>query len=283
MKPSILILICVLLLSFASFPVRSEDSHVLQALARKDFSFLNTTLNGVQRSFEEGHLSEIELRNAFRPFRNLNSQQQEALRAWPKNSPDSYAAQLALGIFLKSAGWEARGGKFISETSSQQINEMLRLFELSRSELNRSLRFAEKPYLTVFHLLDIARAEGDHVAELALLTQANRLLPSNHLARNRYLVSITPRWGGSYEQMRQFILEASKDGADQEGVMQLEAIIYNDQGDAALRTGDHAVAKSNFLKALDLAQKVGGSFREDFLQKADRYICGKSKEHPLCK
>lgn len=283
MKPSILILICVLLLSFTSSPVRSEDSHVLQALARKDFSFLDTTLNGVQRSFEEGHLSEIQLRNAFRPFYKLDSRQQEALRAWPKNSPDSYAAHLALGIFLKRAGWEARGDKFIAETSHQQITEMHRLFELSRSELNRSLRFAEKPYLTVFHLLDIAKAEGDDVAELALLTQANRILPSNHLARNRYLISITPRWGGSYEQMRQFIRDASKDGVDQEGVMQLEAIMYDDQGDAAWRSGDHAAARSNFLKALDLAKKVGGNFRVEFLESADRYICGKSREHPLCK
>lgn len=282
-KSSSFISIFAFLLIFASLTARSEEPNIQLALSNNDFKLLDTTLNGLQQSFEIGRLSEIQLRNAYRPFYKLDKQQQEALREWPRKSPSSYAAHLALGIFLKKAAQDARGDGFISETSQKQLTEMHRLNELSRAELRQSINLTKKPYLSVFHLLDIAKSEGDDEAMQKLLAQANKILPNNFLARARYLTSILPRWGGSYEQAQKYIQTASKEGLDAKGVMQLEAIVYNDKGDMAWRNRDHTAAKANFLKALDLANTVGGSFKKDFLESADSYICGKSKTHPMCK
>lgn len=282
-KISIFISLFVLFISFWSFSARSEEFQVMPALTKKDFGSLDLYFNGVQRSFENGQTNEIQLRDSYRPFYKLDSQQQEALYEWPKSSPNSYAAHLALGIFLKRAGSAARGEKYISETKAEQLEEMERFFTLSRSELNRSLQLAKKPYLTLFHLLGIAYTVGDNKASREFLFQANQLFPQNRLVKNRYMISLSPRWGGSYEQMRQFILENKKEGSDQEGIMQMEAIMYDDLGDEAWRRDDHVTAKSNFLKALELGERIGGGFREDFLVSSKLYICNNSNQYSYCK
>jgi hypothetical protein len=271
-----------LLVTFCSLPIRAEDVSPLVALGEKNFIGLDNTLNRLQEKFEVGRVTEIELRNAFRPFYKLNHQQEMALREWVKASSKSYSAHLALGIFLKKAGLEARGGKYISQTPRENIVEMQRLFALSKSELNLSLGLSAKPYLTVFHLLDIARTEGDDEASGKLLIQANKMLPNNRLARNRYIVSFEPRWGGSYRQMEKFISDAKKEGVDPEGIMQLEAIMYDDLGLSAWSSGDHKSARNNFLEALGRAKKLGGSFKDDWLGSAVEYICQKSKEPEYC-
>ena len=187
----------VFIMAAASFPVRAMDGEILTSLGSRDFLFLDKTLNTLQADFEINHATEIQLRDAFRPFYKLDINQQDALRAWAQNFPKSYAAHLALGIFLKRAGWEARGSRFISETSQAQIAEMHKLFGISQLELNRSLALSTKPYLSIFHLLDIARAEGDDEQSHALLARANKMLPNNRLARNRYLISLA---GGMLSQ-----------------------------------------------------------------------------------
>lgn len=275
------LLISAVLISIWSFLIKAEEFQVTAALTRKDFGALDSYCNELQRSFENGQINEIQFRNGYRPFYKLDSQQQAALNEWSKNMPNSYGAHLALGIFLKRAGLEVRGGKSASETKAEQFKEMERLFALALPELNQSLQLTQKPYLSLFHLLDISRVVGDSKASKEFFIQANQLLPQNRLVKNRYLTSLTPRWGGSHEQMRQFILENKKTGTDKEEILLMEAIMYDDIGDEAWRRNDHAIAKFYFLKALDNAVKVDRSYRDDLVS-SKLYICS-DPNHPYCK
>jgi len=65
---------------------------------------LERLLNGVQERFERDTLSEIELRNAFRPFYDLDERAAANLAMWASASPKSYVARLAFGIYLKRRG-----------------------------------------------------------------------------------------------------------------------------------------------------------------------------------
>src|SRR5204863_144979 len=99
---------------------------VAASLAANDPTAADTYLNGVQRKFEEGAVTEIELRNAFRPIYELTPKEAEVLQAWAASHPTSYAAHLAEGIYFKRRGFAARGDKFISETSPSALEEMRR-------------------------------------------------------------------------------------------------------------------------------------------------------------
>jgi hypothetical protein len=145
--------------------------------------------------------------------------------------------------------------------------------EIAKKELNTSLTLTRKPFLSVFHLLDISESDGDKKTSLALIASANKMLSSNTLARNRFMHSLKPRWGGSYEQMKDFIAKSKAEGVSAVGIMQLEAIMYDDMGFSSIERGDKRAAIENFLKALELGQRVGGEFRKDFLKNSNYYSC----------
>jgi len=246
---------------------------VAAMLAANDVAGVDELLNGVQKRFEEGAVTEIDLRNAFRPIYDLTPTEAQNLHAWAASHPTSYAAHLAEGIYFKKRALAARGDKYISETSKEALEEMSRNFGPAKAELTKSRDLTKKPYLSLFHLLDVALYEGNRAEALALLTAANEILPKNSLARNRYAMSLMPRWGGSYPDVEAFIVKSKSEGLDERGIMQLQAILHDDKGHTLEERGDHAAARAEFVQALDLGRQVGGTVQVDFLKVSRIYVC----------
>jgi hypothetical protein len=115
--------------------------------------------------------------------------------------------------------------------------------------------------------------EGLSEESRRLLDDGNKMLPSNTLVRNRYMVSLQPRWGGSYGEMREFINRSKSDGASREGLLQLEAIMYSDMGHSLMEQDEPDEAVKHFARALDLSTKVRTEFRSEFLWGANYYSC----------
>jgi hypothetical protein len=178
---------------------------------------------------------------------------------------------------------EGQGDKYISETPRENIEKMEQYVEKAKLELNASLKLTPKPFLSIFHLIDISGLEGDRKSSSTLLEYANKVLPGNTLARGRYMHYLTPRWGGSYEQMQSFIAQSRREGVDSAGIMQLEAIMYDDMGFSAHERNDRAAAIEYFAKALELGQRIGGEFRKDFLTYSDHYSCREPELNKYCK
>lgn len=265
----------VIALSYSSVSL-ADDEDVAALLGRNETDRVEKILGDVQHRFESGVATEIELRNAFRPIYKLDSSTANNLNKWAGDSPNSYSAHLALGIYLKKVGLAARGEKFIAETPERNLATMQRYLEKAETELRASLSLTKKPYLSVFHLLDIAAHLGDKQASKELVAKANNILPSNALARNRYIVSLMPRWGGSYNEAEYFIAQSLKARVPPEVIWQLEAIKSDDIGHGLEERGQLADARANFENALQLATKVGGTFSADFLSVSRYYMCSRS-------
>jgi len=250
-----------------------NGTELLGLLKAGDFKNLESFTKKIQTKFEDGALSEIELRNTYRPFYNLDQENLDKVEEWERKIPVSYAAHLIRGTYFKRRGGDARGDKYISETPPENIKKMEQYFEIAKSELNASLKLTPKPFLSVFQLLQISAMTGDEETSSTLLASANKMLPSNTLVRNRFMVFLKPRWCGSYAQMKEFIAKSKEEGASAAGIMQLEAIMYDDMGDTAMDRGDKRLAVENLLKALEIGQRVGGEFRKDFLESSNYYSC----------
>ena len=147
--------------------------------------------------------------------------------------------------------------------------------------LKTSLKLTQKPFLSLFHLIGIAGPIGTQ--DEPLLASANKMRPGNMLVRNRYMIGLTPRWGGSYDKMKEFIARSKKDGASAVGIMQLEAIMYDDMGLTASEHGDKPATVQNLSKALALSEKIGGVFRKEFLMTANDYSCREPELKKYCK
>lgn len=273
---------CALLALFFSLSAGAQPNPTLVALDSRQFKQLDANLNGLQARFEAGQATEVELRDAFRAFYELTPLQEAAVREWVRSSPNSYSAHLALGVFLRRKAGEARGNEYINKTPQEKISRMIAIQDEALPEFERALALTPKPYLAAFHLLNITALQGDRAASKRAIKIANKALPSNHLARGRYMVFITPRWGGSYLEMRAFMAQSKSEGLDEAGLMQLEAIMYNDMGKSVMEKGDSTTAYSYFKKALELDKQNGGIFRKDFLATSDYYVCRVERDSRYC-
>jgi Domain of unknown function (DUF4034) len=243
-----------------------ESGERLLALLRAgDYTALESATKEIQAKFESGALSDIQLRNTYRQFHKIGHQDLTRIDEWLKTAPKSYAAHLIRGLYFKRMDSEGRTGHYINRTSSGS-NALLRQYQdLATQELLTSLKLAKKPFLSVFYLLDLTKLGGSREHSLALISAANVMLPNNTLARNRYMSSLKPRWGGSYEEMQEFISRSKEEGLNTAGLNQLEAIMYDDMAFTALQHGDKENASKYLDRAGDLAQRVGGDFRKEWL------------------
>lgn len=241
-----------------AFPLEGARADLpwLNLLRRGDFSQLEAQTVILQQRFASGEATEFDLRQAYRPFYDLTDQDLLSLDAWQKAQPKSYAVRLIRGTYYKRAGFSARGGDSAAQTPPENFAAMRRLHAIALPQLEESLSLTERPYLSVFHLLDLR--DGDRPVQRALLEAGTKMLPANRLIRARYMRGLTPRWGGSYDAMRAFLTEAKRTGATELGLFELEAIIFDDAGDTDLSRGNQAGATQNFRKALELGAKVGG-------------------------
>ena len=259
---------------------QNKDIHSL--LNSNNNAALENYLGGIQKKFEKGELTEIELRNTYRPFYELNAVEESNLRAWALNAPNSYSSHLALGIFYKRKGAAARGVQYISETSKEAIDEMVRYYNLSEKEFRLSLQLTKKPYLTVFHMLEIACDNGERETLDSLLNMGNEALPSNSLVRLRYEGCLLPRWGGSYEKVDRFIAENEKQGTASATIKMLKAQKYDDMGLTFYEQRNYAAGNEQFRKALILGKEVGGTFSFEFLKFSQEYLCNGPNPSAFC-
>jgi hypothetical protein len=257
--------------STAAAPISNghDQKELLALLRAQEFETLESATRQVQEKFEKGALSDIQLRNTYRQFYDLDEQDLAKIKEWKKTVPASYAAHLILGVYFKRKGFDARGDKYISQTPQENIDRMRQYHESAITELGKSLKLTEKPFLSVFHLLDLSKSGGSKEESRALVLAANKMLPSNTLARNRFMKTLTPRWGGSHEEMKQFIAQSKEEGVSTVGLIQLEAIMYDDMAATSLAQGDRQKATTYLFQAVALAQRVGGDSRTDWLPFAD--------------
>lgn len=237
----------------------------IQLLETNDIRELDAELSGIQARFEAGSLSETELRAAFRPFYDLDAVAAANLRSWAASNEKSYVAHLALGIYYKRRGTAARGTRFIAQTPRADLERMGDYFGLAELELRNSLELSPKPFLSIYHLQTIALARGDHAESRALLDHANRVLPTNLLARARYATTLTPRWGGSYEQLEAFAQETEAQHAPPAAATQIRAIALDDLAKSLDCAGDVSAALEHAKRALELGVQAGGTFADEYL------------------
>lgn len=277
------ITLLIFILSAVAFAQWILPDTTVDIFKNKSFSELEADLGQVQQRFEKGQLTEFQLRNAFRPFYDINEQSAKKLTQWVSSYPNSYAAHLALGIYFRRRGMDARGENFIQDTPQSALDKMNDYYQKAILELRTSMDLTQKPYLSIFHLLTISMQYGDEQMSLDLLHQGNQMLPNNSLVRNRYAMTLLPRWGGSYEAFDEFISYTKAEGVQESIVQQLEAIKNDDQGKTLEKAKRHSEAMEHFKIALDLAARIGGTFAMDYLQDSRYYGCSIPNPPLICR
>jgi TPR repeat protein len=193
-------------------PAAQTEAPAIAQLRTGKFDELQEQFSQVQADYRRGAIDDERLLDAFRVFYVTDPTLEPSFSLWVHRQPKSYAAYLARGIYRKYLGLEQRGGKFISETSETQLRGMQLQFQKAMQDLRKSMELDDKPLLSYLHAMDIAKHFGDAQAERELLDAAAKVDPRNVIVRRKYLLTLETRWGGSPQQMRDFIAECRKQG-----------------------------------------------------------------------
>jgi hypothetical protein len=203
------------------------------ALRAGDWAVLDRQFSAIQAAYESGRLDDEQLRAEFRVFYDTDRSLAARYDAWLAHSPKSYVAHLAKGIFYKRVGIEDRGTASARETSPEKFVAMRRALEIAGREFSISETLTPRPLLTYLHVMDVTSYLGDAELTRAFLDKALRLDPKSFIVREKYMGTLQRKWGGSPEQMQDFLAESRRAGLSASDMSQLQAVIQLDQAWAA--------------------------------------------------
>jgi tetratricopeptide (TPR) repeat protein len=221
-------------------------------LRQGNFRQLESEFSAVQRRFELGEIAGDEARNAFRAFYPTHPDLAPKYDGWVAAYPKSYVARLARAIYYKKRGLEERGGNYIAETSRTQLEQMDESFSKAIKDFGASIRMSPKPFLSYLHMLDIGRQYAPTSDSRVLYEHAVALDPTSFAVRQKYMITLSAKWGGSLDSMRKFLAECRTAKLPDVQFRQLESMVYEDEGWERENEGDLAAAEAAYRRAIEL-------------------------------
>lgn len=118
---------------------RPDKLEIVGLAKSRRFHDLERRLSAMQIAFENGTLSEARVYAAFGAFAHADPALERPLTEWIRLYPDSYAAQLARGIYFKHLGLVVRGEAWARRTAPRRFELMHRYFRRALADLTSAL------------------------------------------------------------------------------------------------------------------------------------------------
>lgn len=238
------------------YPLETVDKRaVLRLLRARQFDALDAWIVEAQDQLESDSRREYWVLDALDAFANPDPTLKALLNEWVEAKPDSWAALLARGQHRVTIGWRRRGYKWAHETPPENFAEMLEVHRKAAPDLVEALRRHPAAISAYRGLLKVGTANSAPRAVMRwVLREALKYCPDCFQVRVTYMLSLRPRWGGSYKAMDAFAEESAR--ASNNPKMRLLAgyadsdrcnLAYHEDQyaaalelcDAAVRTGEH--------------------------------------------
>ncbi len=121
--------------------------------------------------------------------------------AWLRKAPGSAYAHLARGAFYRGSAWAARGAGYASETPADNMRRMGEFVDLAIPEFEKAASINPRLIPAFTGLVDVGMLSSQAKVERSGFEHAEKLDPACLELANARMRSLTPRWGGSYEEM----------------------------------------------------------------------------------
>ncbi len=209
----------------AQSQTKSEIAESRNLLKAGHYAELDQRMNAFQQAYRSGTLDELELQKAFNAFMLADPPLAAHFDAWLTSYPGSYAARVARGIYYFKCGIQTRGTRFAAHTTDEQFRGMRLYLEKSRQDFEASLAMDAKPMLSYNFLIRISMEDGSRADTRSQLDAALRLDSTALLARRPYMISLETRWGGSLNEMLDFLEQSRAAGLPDSKLANLQAVV----------------------------------------------------------
>ena len=228
------------------YPLRYVNRVGLRAvLTAGEFKKLTSYFEQLQSAFEADPRKEYWPDDAAESFESAEPETLPMLDAWVAATPDSFAPYLARGSHWIAVIWAQRGIRYRDETPEEDMQAMRSPASRAIADLDKALVL--RPGLVTAMLLEMRAALPISDDDLAARMRARAFAACAGClhVRTQHLVSLIPRWGGSYEAIEGFVATLSP--RDNPRFPALAGYVDLDQADLALSANDrmrfeHALA-----------------------------------------
>ena len=173
---------------------------------------------------------------------------------WLQLAPHSAYANVAYANFLLRSAWKARGGNYSSETPRENLRRMSALVDQAIPYFDRAISINPKMMPAYAGLIDLAALDSRDDLGRQALAAAKKVDPASGNIASMHMRSLTPRWGGSYEQMLAYANELSAHVTRRPQLAVYMTRPYADRGDRLIADGK---ITDETLKVLDIAVGIG--------------------------
>ena len=239
------------------------------------FLDLNETLHAHQTAAENNIIMEDNLFTAYDSFEIKDKSYETVFNMWVDATPDEYQPYLARARFYYRLGWDARGGKWVSETKKEKIKIMEVYLKKATLDIVKVLKIYQKSMVAYSLLIGIYNSLGQVDSTDVILNKALEINKSTFHLRKQYLHFLTPRWGGTYEKMKLFIIESMRYLDKNPKLKLLEGYLYLDLAKMQQTVKKYSVAEQYYDKALEfgvnhkiLKERGKNSYRRENYKKA---------------
>jgi hypothetical protein len=244
----------------------AQRQEVARLLAARSFTALDTRYVELQRRYEAGEIDDWSLLLQYQPFYERSTRIEGLLTEWIARSPKSYAAHLARGIYYRKVGESKRGSGWIDDVPPPALDALWQYLDLAERDLRASLPLARKPIVSIVHLMNVTKHRDGGQVNRTWLDAAIRIDKTSYGARRRFMYTLRPRWGGSYEEMLAFLKECEIASVPAEHLRIYESIMYIDQGGMRVHQKRDAEALPLYRKALALLDGIDNIERRSSLR-----------------
>jgi tetratricopeptide (TPR) repeat protein len=173
----------------------------------------------------------------------------EVLSKWVESTHSAYA-YMVRGAYYTEAGYNARGLKYTSQTTPEQLSLYAKLHVKAHQDLLKA-KSIDNSLLPLYSLLIItAKSSGSPIPKEIFLDKAIAINPRAYHYRYAYITHLKPRWGGSWKAMQQFVDETKSYFKDNPRLWILQGYKAADKGDIASGKGSYDDCISFFSEAL---------------------------------
>jgi hypothetical protein len=232
---------------------RADDVQPLAWLKSGNYVALEAYYSGQQHDYEAGKISDEALYGSFRKLYEDSLDNEGFFDRWVQTYPRSYAALLARGTYCYRMAWFVRGDRYLDATTAQRIDAMTNWLDRSRPDLVASLKLTARPYLSTLYLLNVATLQGTAAERRHWYEAGTAIDPSNALVRLRYMFGLRPRWGGSYQQMQDFLQQGEAQHLPPALLARLNMLIHTDLAEDAMWAADTRKTFDEWQQVLKLA------------------------------
>jgi len=171
-------------------------------LVKRDIGRLQAHYEDLWQQYRAGRIGDEAVYNAFDELgRDANDGQEAVFDEWVARFPTSYVALTARGYYLRAKGGRIRGGKYASQTTSEELAGFHDYMLKARADLEKSLALDDRPVLAYLRLATIAGSIDSPEAARRMRDKALAIEPKSYVAHRIYLKYATPKWGGRLDLM----------------------------------------------------------------------------------